>query len=211
MRFSPNETRPIATQRKRSQARTRPDLRQSSLPRALQQTHPPRWRRSARAIASALHREWIASLPTSRSRPSRLGHLHEPCDDDRRGRSHCRANRVPDRRKVFLVPSPEFHASMIFPKQALWQDRPAVAGHSSLFSRSSNFRAFSGRNGAGALNVNVVSRKLGKFFRMQYSRQNFYAVDNARPWPCEVSIRLAEVNVAAARRWKRIEPRKFFQ
>src|SRR5438105_7457646 len=59
---------------------------------------------------------------------------------------------------------------MIFPEQALWQDRPAVAGHSSLFSRSSNFRAFSGRNGADALNVNVASSKLGKFFRMQYSR-----------------------------------------
>src|SRR6266436_4240182 len=55
--------------------------------------------------------------------PVGLRHLHEPCDDNGRGRSHCGANRVPDRRKVFLVPSPEFHASMIFPEQALWQDR----------------------------------------------------------------------------------------
>ena len=31
-------------------------------------------------------------------------------------------NCVTDRRKIFLVPSPEFHASMIFPEQALWQD-----------------------------------------------------------------------------------------
>src|SRR5437588_10589658 len=54
-------------------------------------------------------------------------------------------------------------------------------------------------------------RKLRKLFRMQYSRQNFDAVDNARPWPCEVSTRIDEINVAAARRWKRIESRKFFQ
>src|SRR5438876_10275476 len=80
-----------------------------------------------------------------------------------------------------------------------------------LLSNSRNFRAFPGRNGAGALNVNVASCKLGKFFRMQYPRQNFDTVDNARAWPCEVSTRIDEINVAAARRWKRIESRKFFQ
>src|SRR6266550_8733580 len=80
-----------------------------------------------------------------------------------------------------------------------------------LLSNSRNFRAFSGRNGADALNVNVASCKLGKFFWMQYSRQNFDAVDNARPWPREVSTRIDEINVAAARRRKRIESRKFFQ
>ena len=80
-----------------------------------------------------------------------------------------------------------------------------------LLSNSRNFRAFSARNGADALNVNVSSCKLREFFRMQYSRENFDAADNARPWPCEVRTRIDEINVAAARRWKRIESRKFFQ
>src|SRR5438876_11691794 len=79
-----------------------------------------------------------------------------------------------------------------------------------LLSNSRNFRAFSARNGADALNVNVSSCKLGKFFRMQYSRKNFDAVDNPRPWPCEIRTRIDEINVAAARRWKRIESREFF-
>src|SRR5439155_9060459 len=190
--------------------------RTAALPNTGTSYKTKRQKRNRRAACQCLAITSLADVPATAYQrrdcgPVGLGRLHEPCDGDRRGRSHCGANRVPDRRKVFLVPSPEFHASMIFPEQALWQDRPAVAGHSSLFSRSSNFRAFSGRNGADALNVNVVSRKLGKFFRMQYSRQNFDAVDNARPWPCEVSTRIDEINVAAARRWKRIESRKFFQ
>jgi len=78
-------------------------------------------------------------------------------------------------------------------------------------SNSRNFRAFSARNGADALNLNVVSRKLGKFFRVQYSRQNFDAVDYARSGSCEVSTRINEINVVAPRRRKRIESRKFSQ
>ena len=61
------------------------------------------------------------------------------------------------------------------------------------------------------MDVNVASGELGKFFRMQNSSKNFETVDNARPWPREVSTRVDEINFAAARRWQRIESRTFFQ
>ncbi len=87
-----------------------------------------RQKRNRRAACQCLAITSLADVPATAYQrrdcgPVGLGRLHEACDDDRRGRSHCGANRVPDRRKVFLVPSPEFHAGMIFPEQALWQDR----------------------------------------------------------------------------------------
>src|SRR5207302_8272294 len=54
--------------------------------------------------------------------PVGLGHLDEPRDYDRDCRSDCCANGVRDRRKVLLVPDPEFHANMIFPANQVWQD-----------------------------------------------------------------------------------------
>ena len=55
--------------------------------------------------------------------PVGLGHLHEPRDYDRPCRSDGCANRVRNRRKVLLVPNPEFHPNMIIRANQLWQDR----------------------------------------------------------------------------------------
>src|SRR2546430_2962985 len=41
-----------------------------------------------------------------------------------------------------------------------------------------------------ALVLGVAKRKVGKFFRMQYSGQNFDTVDNPRAWAREVSARI---------------------
>src|SRR5205814_3495354 len=60
-----------------------------------------------------------------------------------------------------------------------------------------------------ALILSVAKRKLGKFFRMQYSGQNFDAVDNPRAWARKVSARVNQINLAGTRSRKRIKSRKF--
>src|SRR5205823_9401164 len=50
-----------------------------------------------------------------------------------------------------------------------------------------------------ALILSVAKRKLGKFFRMQYSGQSFDAVDNPRAWARKVSARVDQINLAGAR------------
>src|SRR5882724_2207586 len=62
-----------------------------------------------------------------------------------------------------------------------------------------------------ALVLRVAKRELGKFLRMQYSRENFDAVDNPRAWARKVSARINQINLAGARGRKRIKSRKFSQ
>ena len=60
-----------------------------------------------------------------------------------------------------------------------------------------------------AVILSVAKRKLRKFFRMQYSGENFDAVDNPRAWTRKVSARINQINLAGARSRKRIKARKF--
>ena len=62
-----------------------------------------------------------------------------------------------------------------------------------------------------AMILSVAKRELGKLFRMQYSGENLDAVDNPRARARKISAGISQINLAGARGWKRIKPRKFSQ
>jgi hypothetical protein len=87
-----------------------------------------------------------------------------------------------------------FHVFAMIPERVDQPDDCIVATNSAKLRRGKVMLC-------NAPSLKIAKRKFGKFFWMQYSGENFDAVDNPRPRTGKVSARINQINLTRPRSW----------